>query len=101
MRLLVTGGRYVGSIAIWARAGRRDEAARYGFSILEVIVVCLQATGRDVPSISGPRRRGGSATLIVSNDCGCSEGGRASTRTTQPCMVPDAWDHRALQRDHA
>lgn len=61
-----------------------------GFSVQEVIDVCRDVTGRDVPVEAGPRRTGDPAVLVASADRIKSELGWQTERGLRE-MVADAW----------
>lgn len=62
-----------------------------GFSVRQVIDVCREVTGLDIPSQDAPRRAGDPAVLVAAADLAQAElGWRASHDLT--AMVADAWE---------
>jgi UDP-glucose 4-epimerase len=61
-----------------------------GFSVQEVLDVCREVTGQDIPARVAPRRPGDPAVLVASSQRIQSELGWAAARDL-PAMVADAW----------
>ncbi|WP_030174671.1 UDP-glucose 4-epimerase GalE [Spirillospora albida] len=61
-----------------------------GYSVLEVLEVCREVTGRDIPVETGPRRPGDPAVLVASSDRIRTELGWKPERDMR-AMVSDAW----------
>lgn len=61
-----------------------------GFSVREVVDVCRQVTGADIPAAVAPRRPGDPATLVASSDRIATELRWQVTRDLR-AMVADAW----------
>jgi UDP-glucose 4-epimerase len=68
-----------------------------GYSNLEVVRACAEATGREVEIRVGPRREGDPAVLIASNEKAKSELGWTPARSDLRTMIDDAW---AFKRAH-
>ena len=67
-----------------------------GFSVREVIDVCREVTGRDLPVTVGPRRPGDPAILVASARRIHDDLGWQAHRDL-PAMVTDAWQARQTQ----
>jgi UDP-glucose 4-epimerase len=61
-----------------------------GFSVRQVIDVCREVTGRDIPAEVAPRRPGDPAVLVASSERISADLGWRATRDL-PTMVADAW----------
>jgi len=61
-----------------------------GFSVREVIEVCREVTGADIPADVGPRRAGDPAVLVASSERIQSELGWRAARDLR-AMAADAW----------
>ncbi len=61
-----------------------------GFSVREVIDVCREVTGRDIPAEVAPRRGGDPAVLVASSERTSSRLGWHAARDLRT-MVADAW----------
>ncbi|MCT9928723.1 UDP-glucose 4-epimerase GalE [Planotetraspora sp. A-T 1434] len=62
-----------------------------GFSVKEVIDVCRQVTGHEIPAVAGPRRPGDPAVLVASSDKIQRELGWKPDRASLDAIVADAW----------
>lgn len=62
-----------------------------GFSVQEVIDVCRQVTGHEIPAEVAPRRAGDPATLVASSENAKSALGWQPSRTELTTVVDDAW----------
>ncbi|MFB4288482.1 UDP-glucose 4-epimerase GalE [Nonomuraea sp. ATR24] len=62
-----------------------------GFTVNEVIEVCREVTGHEIPAVVGPRRAGDPAVLVASSDKIQDELGWKPEHTTLREMVADAW----------
>ncbi len=62
-----------------------------GFSNLEVVRACAEATDRDVDVVIGPRRPGDPAVLVASADKAAGALGWHPEYTDLKVMVADAW----------
>jgi UDP-glucose 4-epimerase len=62
-----------------------------GFSVKEVIDVCREVTGHEIPAVVGPRRAGDPAVLVASSDKIKGELGWKPLRTDLHTIVADAW----------
>jgi UDP-glucose 4-epimerase len=62
-----------------------------GFSVKEVIDVCREVTGHEIPAVIGPRRAGDPAVLVASSDKIKGELGWKPLRTDLHTIVADAW----------
>jgi UDP-glucose 4-epimerase len=70
-----------------------------GFSVRQVIGVCREVTGLDIPSADGPRRPGDPAVLVASAARARAELGWRASRDLR-AIVADAWEftgHRVAQ----
>ncbi|MCZ7663128.1 MAG: GDP-mannose 4,6-dehydratase [Thermoleophilia bacterium] len=66
-----------------------------GFSNLEVLHTCAEVTGREIKITMGPRRAGGPATLIASNERAREVLGWRPERGSLEEILRDAWEwHR-------
>ncbi|NUW40881.1 UDP-glucose 4-epimerase GalE [Nonomuraea rhodomycinica] len=63
-----------------------------GFSVQEVISVCREVTGHDIPAVVGPRRAGDPAVLVASSEKIQRELGWKAERASIRDIVSDAWD---------
>ncbi|MFC5815554.1 UDP-glucose 4-epimerase GalE [Nonomuraea harbinensis] len=63
-----------------------------GFSVLEVIGVCREVTGHEIPAVVGPRRAGDPAVLVASSERIQRELGWKPERTELRDIVADAWE---------
>ncbi|NUW30292.1 UDP-glucose 4-epimerase GalE [Nonomuraea sp. SMC257] len=63
-----------------------------GFSVQEVISVCREVTGHDIPAVVGPRRAGDPAVLVASSEKIQRELGWKAERASIRDIVADAWD---------
>ncbi len=63
-----------------------------GFSVQEVISVCREVTGHEIPAVVGPRRAGDPAVLVASSEKIQRELGWKAERTSLGDIVSDAWD---------
>ena len=61
-----------------------------GFSVRQVVDVCREVTGVDIPAELAPRRDGDPATLVASSERIRTDLGWQATRDL-PAMVTDAW----------
>jgi UDP-glucose 4-epimerase len=61
-----------------------------GFSVQQVLDVCREVTGRDIPARIGPRRPGDPAVLVASSERIQADLGWAAERDLRT-MVADAW----------
>ena len=68
-----------------------------GFSVLEVIEVCREVTGHDIPAAVAPRRPGDPAVLVASSKKIQAELGWRADRDLR-AMVADAWQFTQAQR---
>jgi UDP-glucose 4-epimerase len=66
-----------------------------GFSVREVIDVCREVTGRDIPVTAAPRRPGDPAVLVASARRIQSDLGWQARRDLRT-MVADAWQAAQL-----
>lgn len=62
-----------------------------GFSVQEVISVCREVTGHEIPAVVGPRRPGDPAVLVASSQRIQSELGWKAERAELRDIVADAW----------
>ncbi|MEV0202201.1 UDP-glucose 4-epimerase GalE [Nonomuraea sp. NPDC050691] len=62
-----------------------------GFSVQEVISVCREVTGHDIPAVVEPRRAGDPAVLVASSEKIQRELGWKAERTSIRDIVADAW----------
>ena len=62
-----------------------------GFSVREVLEAARSVTGRDIPSVDGPRRAGDPAVLVASSTRIRSELGWEPQKADLKTMVADAW----------
>jgi UDP-glucose-4-epimerase GalE len=62
-----------------------------GHSVAEVIGVCREVTGRDIPVVDGPRRAGDPTALVASPKRAEERLGWRATRSDLPRIVRDAW----------
>ncbi|MEZ0072787.1 UDP-glucose 4-epimerase GalE [Planotetraspora sp. GP83] len=62
-----------------------------GFSVKEVVDVCRQVTGHEIPTVAGPRRPGDPAVLVASSDKIQRELGWKPGRASLETIVADAW----------
>ena len=62
-----------------------------GFSVQEVISVCREVTGHDIPAVVGPRRAGDPAVLVASSETIRRELGWKAERPSLRDIVSDAW----------
>ncbi|WP_067172369.1 UDP-glucose 4-epimerase GalE [Microtetraspora niveoalba] len=62
-----------------------------GFSVREVIDVCREVTGHEIPAVFGPRRPGDPAVLVASSEKIRRELGWEPDHTTLHSIVRDAW----------
>jgi UDP-glucose 4-epimerase len=62
-----------------------------GFSVSEVVSVCREVTGIDIPADVAPRRAGDPATLVASSQRIQADLGWRASRDLS-AMVADAWD---------
>ncbi len=74
-----------------------------GYSVRQVIDVCREVTGLDIPERLADRRAGDPAVLVASSDWAIADLGWTPTRTDLTRIVSDAWNYtRALgDRDRA
>ncbi|MEU0570131.1 UDP-glucose 4-epimerase GalE [Nonomuraea sp. NPDC005983] len=63
-----------------------------GFSVQEVISVCREVTGHEIPAVVGPRRAGDPAVLVASSEKIQRELGWKPERTSLREIVSDAWE---------
>jgi UDP-glucose 4-epimerase len=61
-----------------------------GFSVRQVVDVCREVTGADIPAELAPRREGDPAVLVASSERIRADLGWRATRDL-PAMVADAW----------
>jgi UDP-glucose 4-epimerase len=61
-----------------------------GFSVRQVVDVCREVTGVDIPAEVAPRRDGDPAVLVASSERIRTDLGWQATRDL-PAMVTDAW----------
>ncbi|MEW9526961.1 UDP-glucose 4-epimerase GalE [Microbispora sp. NPDC049125] len=62
-----------------------------GFSVKEVVDVCREVTGHEIPAVVAPRRAGDPAVLVASSEKIQRELGWKAARTTLHEIVADAW----------
>jgi UDP-glucose 4-epimerase len=62
-----------------------------GFSVQEIISVCREVTGHDIPAVVGPRRPGDPAVLVASSEKIQRELGWKAERAAIRDIVSDAW----------
>ncbi len=62
-----------------------------GFTVREVIDVCREVTGHEIPATVGPRRAGDPAVLVASSEKIQGELGWKAEHATLRDMVADAW----------
>ncbi|WP_327087549.1 UDP-glucose 4-epimerase GalE [Nonomuraea sp. NBC_01738] len=62
-----------------------------GFSVKEVVDVCREVTGHEIPAVFGPRRAGDPAVLVASSARIQDELGWKAERTSMREIVTDAW----------
>ncbi|MFI6792476.1 UDP-glucose 4-epimerase GalE [Nonomuraea sp. NPDC050383] len=62
-----------------------------GFSVQEVVSVCREVTGHDIPAVVGPRRAGDPAVLVASSEKIQRELGWKAERASIRDIVSDAW----------
>jgi UDP-glucose 4-epimerase len=62
-----------------------------GFSVQEVISVCREVTGHEIPAVVGPRRAGDPAVLVASSEKIQRELGWKAERAALRDIVSDAW----------
>ncbi|MHA2789145.1 UDP-glucose 4-epimerase GalE [Corynebacterium sp. S7] len=72
-----------------------------GYSVREVIEMCREVTGHEIPAEVAPRRAGDPATLIASSDKIRAELGWNPTRTDLKQIVTDAWAFTSQLGDKA
>lgn len=63
-----------------------------GFSVREVMDVCADVTGKEVPFVEGPRRAGDCTKLVSGSQRAEQELGWDAHRSTLDQMVKDAWN---------
>lgn len=63
-----------------------------GFSVREVVEVCREVTGHEIPTVVGPRRPGDPAVLVASSEKIQRELGWKPERTSMSEIVADAWN---------
>ncbi|GII53173.1 UDP-glucose 4-epimerase GalE [Planotetraspora thailandica] len=63
-----------------------------GFSVKDVIEVCREVTGHEIPVSTGPRRPGDPATLVASSEKIQRELGWKPEHTSLRGIVADAWN---------
>lgn len=68
-----------------------------GFSVQQVIDVCREVTGHEIPTVVGPRRAGDPAVLVASSEKIQRELGWRPDHTSLQSMVSHAWE--ALTHD--
>ncbi|WP_113704359.1 UDP-glucose 4-epimerase GalE [Nonomuraea lactucae] len=62
-----------------------------GFSVQEVISVCREVTGHEIPAVVGPRRPGDPAVLVASSEKIQGDLGWKAERASLRDIVSDAW----------
>ncbi|MDE0839401.1 MAG: UDP-glucose 4-epimerase GalE, partial [Kiritimatiellae bacterium] len=62
-----------------------------GFSVKEVVEVCREVTGRDIPMVMAPRRGGDPARLVAAADKVHAELGWSPQFTQLKDIVSSAW----------
>lgn len=72
-----------------------------GYSVRQVIDMCREVTGREIPAVETDRRPGDPATLIASSDKIKSELGWVPERTDLHTIVSDAWEFTSALGDAA
>lgn len=74
-----------------------------GYSVREVIEMCREVTGKEIPAEVAPRRAGDPAVLVASSERIRRELGWDPTRTQLRRIVEDAWAYAAQlgDRSHA
>ena len=72
-----------------------------GFSVREVIDVCRDVTGHEIPEHVAPRRAGDPAVLVASSERAVAELGWTPTRTDLRTIVSDAWNYTEALGDRA
>lgn len=72
-----------------------------GYSVREVIDMCREVTGHDIPSEDAPRRAGDPAVLIASSDKIKRELGWQPKHTDLRTIVTDAWAFTSQLGDRA
>ncbi len=72
-----------------------------GFSVREVIDVCRDVTGHQIPEHTAPRRAGDPAVLIASSEKAVAELGWTPSRTDLRTIVTDAWSYTEALGDRA
>ncbi|OHO65580.1 UDP-glucose 4-epimerase GalE [Corynebacterium sp. HMSC036D03] len=63
-----------------------------GYSVKQVIEMCREVTGHEIPAEVAPRRAGDPATLVASSEKIKAELGWNPTRTDLRTIVTDAWN---------
>lgn len=63
-----------------------------GYSVKQVIEMCREVTGHEIPAEIAPRRAGDPATLVASSEKIKAELGWNPTRTDLRTIVTDAWN---------
>lgn len=72
-----------------------------GYSVRQVIDMCREVTGRDIPSVETGRRAGDPAVLIASSEKIKRELGWSPERTDLRTIVTDAWAFTSTLGDKA
>lgn len=72
-----------------------------GYSVRQVIDMCREVTGRDIPSVETGRRAGDPAVLIASSEKIKRELGWSPERTDLRTIVTDAWAFTSALGDKA
>ncbi|OFQ48836.1 UDP-glucose 4-epimerase GalE [Corynebacterium sp. HMSC076D02] len=72
-----------------------------GYSVKQVIEMCREVTGHEIPAEVAPRRAGDPATLVASSEKIKAELGWNPTRTDLRTIVTDAWNFTKQLGDKA
>ena len=72
-----------------------------GYSVKQVIEMCREVTGHEIPAEIAPRRAGDPATLVASSEKIKAELGWNPTRTDLRTIVTDAWNFTKQLGDKA
>lgn len=72
-----------------------------GYSVRQVVEMCREVTGHEIPAEVAPRRAGDPAVLIASSDKIKRQLGWNPTRTDLRTIVQDAWDFTSARHGGA
>ena len=73
----------------------------HGYSVRQVVEMCREVTGHEIPAEVAPRRAGDPAVLIASSDKIKRQLGWNPTRTDLRTIVQDAWDFTSARHGGA